>query len=109
MDPAFFFQSPLVGILPALAHFQDVIAQAVEGRFIVSRDASWDIQDIELIAERSASQAQFTSAQSGKMGMLARQLLERVQFFRLPPMLETEDMEIDEMESLEIEGFQVVS
>lgn len=67
------------------------------------------IQDIELIAERSASQAQFTSAQSGKMGMLARQLLERVQFFRLPPMLETEDMEIDEMESLEIEGFQVVS
>jgi twitching motility protein PilJ len=67
------------------------------------------IQDIESIAERSASQAQFTSAQSGKMGMLARQLLERVQFFRLPPMLETEDMEIDEMESLEIEGFQVVS
>ena len=43
------------------------------------------------------------------MGMLARQLLEMVQFFRLPPMLETEDMEIYEMESLEIEGFQVVS
>ncbi len=67
------------------------------------------IQDIESIAERSASQAQFTRDQSGKMGMLARQLLERVQFFRLPPILETEDMEIDEMESLEIEGFQVVS
>jgi methyl-accepting chemotaxis protein PixJ len=67
------------------------------------------IQDIESIAERSASQAQFTRDQSGKMGMLARQLLERVQFFRLPPMLETEDMEIDEMESLEIDGFQVVN
>ena len=66
------------------------------------------IQDIELSAERSASQAQFTRDQSGKMGMLARQLLERVQFFRLPPMLKTEDMEIDEMEYLEIEGFQVV-
>ncbi len=67
------------------------------------------IQDIESIAERSASQAQFTRDQSGKMGMLARQLLERVQFFRLPPILETANMEIDEMEPLEIEGFQVVS
>jgi methyl-accepting chemotaxis protein PixJ len=67
------------------------------------------IQDIEVIAERSASQAQFTRAQSGKMGMLARQLLERVNFFRLPPMLKTESMEIDEMESIETEGFQVLS
>lgn len=67
------------------------------------------IQDIEVIAERSASQAQFTRAQSGKMGMLARQLLERVNFFRLPPILKTESMEIDEMESIEIEGFQVLS
>ena len=66
------------------------------------------IQDIEAIAERSASQAQFTRDQSGKMGMLARQLLERVQFFRLPPMLETADTEIDDMESLEIDEFQAV-
>ncbi|WP_181016183.1 methyl-accepting chemotaxis protein [Pseudanabaena sp. BC1403] len=66
------------------------------------------IQDIEAIAERSASQAQFTRDQSGKMGMLARQLLERVQFFRLPPMLETVDKEIDDMESLEIDEFQAV-
>ncbi len=66
------------------------------------------IQDIEAIAERSADQAQFTRDQSGKMGMLARQLLERVKFFRLPPMMETEDTEIDEMELLEIEEFQVV-
>jgi twitching motility protein PilJ len=58
------------------------------------------IQDIEAIAERSASQAQFTRDQSGKMGMLARQLLERVQFFRLPPMLEMQISEMDEMESI---------
>ncbi|WP_055073951.1 methyl-accepting chemotaxis protein [Pseudanabaena sp. 'Roaring Creek'] len=67
------------------------------------------IQDIEAIAERSASQAQFTRDQSGKMGMLARQLLERVQFFRLPPMLAADLAEIDEMESIEVEKFQVVS
>jgi methyl-accepting chemotaxis protein PixJ len=46
------------------------------------------MQDIEAIAERSASQAQFTREQSGRMGMLARQLLEKVQFFRLPLMPE---------------------
>jgi methyl-accepting chemotaxis protein PixJ len=56
------------------------------------------IQDIEASAERSASQAQFSRDQSGKMGMLARQLLERVQFFRLPPMLTSKTTEIDEME-----------
>ncbi|ELS31299.1 MULTISPECIES: methyl-accepting chemotaxis protein [Pseudanabaena] len=67
------------------------------------------IQDIEAIAERSASQAQFTRDQSGKMGMLARQLLERVQFFRLPPMLASDLAEIDEIESIEVEKFQVVS
>jgi len=67
------------------------------------------IQDIEAIAERSASQAQFTRDQSGKMGLLARQLLERVQFFRLPPMLKTQITEIDEMDSIEVEKFQVVS
>ena len=52
MEQAFFFQSPLGGVLPALSHLQDVVAQAVEGRFIVSRDASWDIQDIELIGRK---------------------------------------------------------
>jgi len=67
------------------------------------------IQDIEAIAERSASQAQFTRDQSGKMGMLARQLLEKVQFFRLPPMLASKNTEIDQMESIEIEKFQNVS
>jgi twitching motility protein PilJ len=67
------------------------------------------IQDIEASAERSASQAQFTRDQSGKMGTLARQLLERVQFFRLPPVLASKITEIDEMESIEIEKFQVVN
>ena len=59
------------------------------------------IQDIEAIAERSASQAQFTREQSGRMGMLARQLLERVQFFQLPPDLQitaSREQESDEME-----------
>ncbi|PZV15472.1 MAG: hypothetical protein DCF20_10340 [Pseudanabaena sp.] len=67
------------------------------------------IQDIEAIAERSASQAQFTRNQSGKMGMLARQLLERVQFFRLPPMLESQITDNDEMDAIEVEKFQVMS
>lgn len=62
------------------------------------------IQDIEAIAERSASQAQFTRDQSGKMGMLARQLLERVQFFRLPPILASKITEIDEMESVDFDS-----
>ncbi len=59
------------------------------------------IQDIEAIAERSASQAQFTRDQSGKMGMLARQLLERVQFFRLPAIMQS-DMQLDNNEIEEI-------
>ena len=59
------------------------------------------IQDIEAIAERSASQAQFTRDQSGKMGMLARQLLERVQFFRLPAIMQS-DMQFDNNEIEEI-------
>ncbi len=59
------------------------------------------IQDIEAIAERSASQAQFTRDQSGKMGMLARQLLERVQFFRLPAIMQS-DMQFDNNEMEEI-------
>lgn len=67
------------------------------------------IQDIEAIAERSASQAQFTREQSGKMGMLARQLLERVQFFRLPLMAKSDITEIDDMDAIEVEKFQVVS
>ena len=59
------------------------------------------IQDIEAIAERSASQAQFTRDQSGKMGMLARKLLERVQFFRLPAIMQS-DMQFDNNEIEEI-------
>jgi twitching motility protein PilJ len=65
------------------------------------------IQDIEAIAERSASQAQFTRDQSGKMGMLARQLLERVQFFRLPSIMQSENTEIEEMDSIEVESIQI--
>jgi twitching motility protein PilJ len=64
------------------------------------------IQDIEAIAERSASQAQFTRDQSGKMGMLARQLLERVQFFRLPPMMQSAKDQIEEMDLIEVESIQ---
>ncbi|OIP76570.1 MAG: hypothetical protein AUK48_05565 [Oscillatoriales cyanobacterium CG2_30_44_21] len=62
------------------------------------------IQDIEAIAERSASQAQFTRDQSGKMGMLARQLLERVQFFRLPAIAPSDITEFEEMESIDVDG-----
>lgn len=61
------------------------------------------IQDIEAIAERSASQAQFTRDQSGRMGMLARQLLEKVQFFRLPLMPEANatDLAANELEDID--------
>lgn len=62
------------------------------------------IQDIEAIAERSAAQAQFTRDQSGKMGMLARQLLERVQFFRLPSIRQSDITEFEEMESIDVDG-----
>ncbi len=65
------------------------------------------IQDIEAIAERSASQAQFTRDQSGKMGMLARQLLERVQFFRLPPMMQSAKTQIEEMDLIEVESIHI--
>jgi twitching motility protein PilJ len=67
------------------------------------------IQDIEAIAERSASQAQFTRDQSGKMGMLARQLLDRVNFFRLPVLaasLQTDDEQ--DLDSIEFESMQIV-
>jgi len=67
------------------------------------------IQDIEVIAERSASQAQFTRDQSGKMGMLARQLLERVNFFRLPVF--SANLQADneqDMDSIEFESMQTV-
>jgi methyl-accepting chemotaxis protein PixJ len=66
------------------------------------------IQDIEAIAERSASQAQFTRYQSGQMGMLARQLLERVNFFQLPVLSANlqadneEDLDLVEFESMQI-------
>lgn len=65
------------------------------------------IQDIEAIAERSASQAQFTRDQSGKMGKLARQLLERVQFFRLPTILQSDNTELEDLDSIEVESIQV--
>ncbi len=66
------------------------------------------IQDIEAIAERSASQAQFTRDQSGQMGTLARQLLERVNFFRLPVLSANlqadneQDLDLVEFESMQI-------
>ena len=66
------------------------------------------IQDIEAIAERSASQAQFTRYQSGQMGMLARQLLERVNFFQLPVLAANlqadneQDLDLAEFESMQI-------
>ena len=85
----------------SVADSSKAIAEAV--KFSLS-----SIQDIEAIAERSASQAQFTREQSGKMGMLARQLLERVQFFRLPPLLESKITEVDEIESFEVEKFEVI-
>ena len=65
------------------------------------------IQDIEAIAERSASQAQFTRDQSGKMGKLVRQLLERVQFFRLPPMLQSNNLENEDLDSIEVESISI--
>jgi twitching motility protein PilJ len=85
----------------SVADSSKAIAEAV--KFSLS-----SIQDIEAIAERSASQAQFTRDQSGKMGMLARQLLEKVQFFRLPPMLESNITEIDGMEALEVEKLEII-
>jgi methyl-accepting chemotaxis protein PixJ len=65
------------------------------------------IQDIEAIAERSASQAQFTREQSGRMGMLARQLLEKVQFFRLPLMPETNAADLSARDLEEIDFIEV--
>jgi methyl-accepting chemotaxis protein PixJ len=65
------------------------------------------IQDIEAIAERSASQAQFTRDQSGKMGRLARQLLERVQFFRLPSSMQLDYTEIADLDSPEVESISI--
>jgi hypothetical protein len=52
MEQAFFFQSPLGGVLPALSHVQNVVAQAMEGCFFVGRDAFGNIQDIELIGRK---------------------------------------------------------
>ncbi|MFM7889014.1 MAG: methyl-accepting chemotaxis protein [Pseudanabaena sp.] len=65
------------------------------------------IQDIEVIAERSASQAQFTRDQSGKMGSLARQLLERVQFFRLPVSMQFDHTEVIDLNSPEVESISL--
>lgn len=65
------------------------------------------IQDIEAISERSASQAQFTRDQSGKMGLLARQLLERVQFFTLPAIMQSDITELEEMQSIDVASIPV--
>jgi hypothetical protein len=52
MEHAFFFQSPLGGVLPAFSHLQDVVAQAMDGCFFVGRNSLRDIQDIELIGRK---------------------------------------------------------
>ena len=62
------------------------------------------IQDIEAIAERSASQAQFARYQSGQMGMLARQLLERVNFFQLPVL--AANFQADNEQDLDLAEFE---
>lgn len=66
------------------------------------------IQDIESIAEVSANQAQLTRDQSGKMGMLARQLLEKVQFFRLPAIIPSDSLGIDEIDLDEINNDPII-
>ena len=52
MEQAFFFQSPLGGVLPALPHLQNIVAQAMDGRFFVRRHALGDIQNVELIGRK---------------------------------------------------------
>ena len=52
MEQAFFFQSPLGGVLPALAHIPDVIAQTMDGCIFICRYASRKVQDIELIGRK---------------------------------------------------------
>ena len=52
MEQAFFFQSPLGGVLPALSHLQDVVAQAMDGCFFFGRNSLRDIQVIELIGRK---------------------------------------------------------
>ena len=52
MEQAFFFQSPLGGVLPAFSHLQDVVTQAMDRCFFVCRDAFWDIQYVELIGRK---------------------------------------------------------
>jgi methyl-accepting chemotaxis protein PixJ len=59
------------------------------------------IQTIEAVAARSVSQAQFTREQSGKMGDLAHQLLEKMQFFQLPelPQLQLSDQSFEAIDT----------
>ena len=52
MEQTFFFQSPLGGVLPALAHLQNVIAQAMNGCVFLGMDAFGDIHDVELIGRK---------------------------------------------------------
>ncbi|MFQ3679268.1 MAG: methyl-accepting chemotaxis protein, partial [Pseudanabaenaceae cyanobacterium] len=49
------------------------------------RQSFASVREIEAIAERSAEQAKFTRERSAEMGAMARQLLQEVEYFRLPP------------------------
>ncbi|MDX2254878.1 MAG: HAMP domain-containing protein [Pseudanabaenaceae cyanobacterium bins.39] len=89
----------LTEIGAAVTESSRAIAEAV--KFSLS-----SIQDIEAIAEKSADQAQYTREQSGRMGMLARQLLEKVQFFRLPKMMQADTLDLENVEFIEVENIQ---
>jgi len=49
------------------------------------RQSFASVREIEAIAERSAEQAKFTRERSAEMGAMSRQLLQEVEYFRLPP------------------------
>jgi hypothetical protein len=62
----------------AVTESSQLIADAIK----VSFDS---IKEIEAVAERSAEQSDITKQRSIEMGEIAKQLLESMQFFRLPP------------------------
>ncbi len=62
----------------AVTESSQLIADAIR----VSFDS---IKEIEAVAERSAEQSDITKQRSIEMGEIAKQLLESMQFFRLPP------------------------
>ncbi len=57
-------------------------SQLIADAITVSFDS---IKEIEAVAERSAEQSDITKQRSIEMGEIAKQLLESMQFFRLPP------------------------